>query len=92
MMVLATGAQLGQALAVPPLTPGQQTFSTHDRAGRSLASLRASQHKSHPQVQRRHAVALLSLTFAGLLALNLAFWRHLRRAYASPRRGVWRRD
>jgi hypothetical protein len=35
---------------------------------------------------------LLSLAIAGITACNLAFLRHLRRAYASPRRGVWRRD
>jgi hypothetical protein len=34
---------------------------------------------------------LLSLAVASLTACNLAFLRHLRRAYASPRRGVWRR-
>lgn len=34
---------------------------------------------------------LLALSFATMTALNLAFWRHLRRAYASPRRGSWRR-
>ena len=34
---------------------------------------------------------LLSLAFAALVACNLAFWRHLRRVYASPRRSVWRR-
>jgi hypothetical protein len=33
----------------------------------------------------------LSLVVAGVAAINLAFLRHLRRAYASPRRGVWRR-
>jgi hypothetical protein len=36
-------------------------------------------------------IFLLSLTVAGMAAFNLAFLRHLRRAYASPRRGVWRR-
>jgi len=30
---------------------------------------------------------LLSLAAAAVAAFNLAFWRHLRRAYASPRRG-----
>jgi hypothetical protein len=34
---------------------------------------------------------LFSLAVAGITACNLAFLRHLRRAYASPRRGVWRR-
>jgi|EndMetStandDraft_8_1072994.scaffolds.fasta_scaffold54874_5 hypothetical protein len=41
---------------------------------------------------RTRTLILLSLTFAGLATLNLAFLRHLRRVYASPRRGVWRRD
>jgi hypothetical protein len=35
---------------------------------------------------------VLSLTIAGMAAFNLAFLRHLRRVYASPRRGVWRRE
>jgi hypothetical protein len=30
---------------------------------------------------------LLSLAAAAVAAFDLAFWRHLRRAYASPRRG-----
>lgn len=30
--------------------------------------------------------SLLALVFSGLLAFNLAFFRHLRRAYAPPRR------
>jgi hypothetical protein len=34
---------------------------------------------------------VLSLVVAGVAAINLAVLRHLRRAYASPRRGVWRR-
>lgn len=34
---------------------------------------------------------LLSLTVATMAALDLAILRHLRRVYASPRRGVWRR-
>jgi uncharacterized membrane protein len=33
----------------------------------------------------------LSLTVAAMAALDLAFLRHLRRVYASPRRSVWRR-
>ena len=41
--------------------------------------------------ERTRTLILLSLAFAGLTSLNLAFLRHLRRAYASPRRSVWRR-
>jgi hypothetical protein len=36
-------------------------------------------------------LALLSVAFAAITALNLGFLRHLRRVYASPRRSVWRR-
>lgn len=35
---------------------------------------------------------VLSLTVATMTALDLAILRHLRRVYASPRRGVWRRE
>jgi hypothetical protein len=34
---------------------------------------------------------ILSIAVASITACNLAFLRHLRRAYTSPRRGVWRR-
>ena len=44
-----------------------------------------------PAQDHTHTLILLSIAFAGLAALNLAFLRHLRRVYASPRRGVWRR-
>ena len=41
-----------------------------------------------------HLTAFLTLAaaFAALFAGNLAFFRHLRREYASPRRSAWRRD
>jgi hypothetical protein len=29
--------------------------------------------------------------FSAMVAFNLAFLRHLRRVYASPRQGAWRR-
>jgi hypothetical protein len=35
---------------------------------------------------------LFSFIVAAIATLDLAFLRHLRRAYASPRRGVWRRE
>ena len=34
----------------------------------------------------------LSLSVAAIVAVDLAFLRHLRRVYAAPRRGVWRKD
>jgi hypothetical protein len=68
-----------------------------DTAAPKLASVRSSEsHRSlyapaRSSRGRALDLALLSLAFAALLAGNLAFWRHLRRAYASPRRRVWRR-
>lgn len=44
-----------------------------------------------PRISQRHALMLFSIALAAIMAANLAFWRHLRRAYASPRRTVWRR-
>ena len=40
---------------------------------------------------RQSILLLLSLVLATLTAFNLAVWRHLRRVYASPRRGTWGR-
>ena len=37
-------------------------------------------------------MSVLGLTFSLMFAFNLGLWRHLRRVYASPRRGAWRRD
>jgi hypothetical protein len=53
--------------------------------GRAVSGSRSS------DVDQRQALALLSVAFAAIIASNLAFWRHLRRVYASPRRSVWRR-
>jgi site-specific recombinase len=39
---------------------------------------------------RQTAFILLAGVFSTLVAFNLAFFRHLRREYASPRRGAWR--
>ena len=38
-----------------------------------------------------YGLLLLSLAVAAITAFNLAFLRHLRRVYASPRRSGWRR-
>lgn len=35
---------------------------------------------------------ILAVVFSMIVAFNLAFYRHLRRVYASPRRGAWRRS
>jgi hypothetical protein len=40
---------------------------------------------------RQSTMIGLAAVFSLLVAFNLAFFRHLRRVYASPRRGGWRR-
>jgi hypothetical protein len=65
-----------------------------DSAASRPASLRtdqSSQSIQRAQTSPEQARMLLSLAFAALAAINLGFWRHLRRVYASPRRSVWRR-
>jgi hypothetical protein len=95
-LALAVDKDNGKAFAVPLpalAKPAPETDSfTH--APKSLASARRdwpAAVANGPEQARRQALFLLSIAFAGIAALNLAFWRHLRRAYASPRRGVWRR-
>lgn len=58
------------------------------RAGESRAVLQDHRKAARG---RQQALVLLSLAFAAIIACNLAFWRHLRRVYASPRRSVWGR-
>ena len=40
---------------------------------------------------RPASMTILGLTFSLMFSFNLLIWRHLRRVYASPRRGAWRR-
>ena len=58
------------------------------------ASLRADQptqsvHKG--QTRPAAGAGAVERRICRIVALNLGFWRHLRRVYASPRRSVWRR-
>ena len=92
--VFAFGGSQNHAHAIPLPTRAAATvdrpiaLNVHDwghAAQTELRILRESR-QDHP-----HTLVLLSVAFAGLAACNLAFLRHLRRAYASPRRSVWRR-
>jgi hypothetical protein len=47
---------------------------------------RAAGRQPSVALDQRQAMILLSVAFAVIVAVNLAFLRHLRRAYASPRR------
>jgi len=74
-----------QAILEGSSLAGLQPVAAHPTG----APTRSDAHKAH--ASPRQAQLLLSLAFAAIVAFNLAFWRHLRRAYASPRRNVWRR-
>ena len=91
----ALSANHNRAHAVPLPTP--PALQTEQHTAMPVLSRRHAASSTGISSQRQALAAhtrtlvLLSLTVASLAALNLAFWRHLRRAYASPRRGVWRR-
>jgi hypothetical protein len=69
-----------------------RTVAGHNLASAGVAALEMASH-TPKRVGRSplQTYLLLSLCVAALTAFNLAFWRHLRRAYASPRRSMWRR-
>jgi hypothetical protein len=76
---------IGQDARLPGVTALDPASTHAAQSSRAVSAL----HKAPPS--RDQALALLSVAFAAMAALNLAFWRHLRRVYASPRRSVWRR-
>jgi hypothetical protein len=90
LLTFALSGHDGKAHAVPL---GAET-AMHESARepvRHLTGLTETRATRSRPARERHSLVLLSLAFALLAALNLGIWRHLRRAYASPRRGVWRR-
>ena len=70
------------ALQQVPAAPAGYRFDQ-----RPQTELREHRAVASPQRSR----LLLSVALAAIAAINLGFWRHLRRVYASPRRGVWGR-
>lgn len=94
--MVALGANWGDSRAFAVTLPVLSSKATVTRERLSTpAGLQAVRpgglgiRKSH--ISQRHALLLFSIALAAIVAFNLAFWRHLRRAYASPRRSVWRR-
>ncbi len=90
--------RLGDILSVSSSTGGFLKFSLNDSpliAAAVVATAVPVQHTGAVTEIRQSdpntAFLLLGGIFSVLMALNLAFIRHLRREYASPRRGVWGR-
>jgi hypothetical protein len=91
LLTFVLGSHDGRAHAVPLYAHSAVHAVAPERVNRlTLIRFEARSSRSTP-LNPRQSLGLLSLAFALLAALNLAIWRHLRRAYASPRRGVWRR-
>jgi len=95
LAVFACDGPHNQAYAIP--LPSQVSAGVeHPKASSVQAWERAAKAElrvlRESRDERTRTLILLSLAFAGLASFNLAFLRHLRRVYASPRRGVWRRD
>jgi hypothetical protein len=87
----------GAAPWQPPLSYEQAAqIGAVAPAPTTAASLRTSRYALaegfvSPTNQKRFTIILLGVVFSASVAFNLAFWRHLRRVYASPRRRSWRR-
>ena len=88
--------RLGDILSVNSSTGSFLDFSLNDSPliAAVVATVVPAQHTGAVTEIRQSdpntAFLLLGGIFSALMALNLAFIRHLRREYASPRRGVWR--
>jgi hypothetical protein len=87
--------RLGDILSVNSSTGSFLEFSLNDSPliAAVVATVVPAQHTGAVTEIRQSdpntAFLLLGGIFSALMALNLAFIRHLRREYASPRRGVW---
>lgn len=92
-VALAVGPGHSRAHAVPlPQIDSHAILEGSSRVSLPAAfTTRTNDYRYQTQTGRERAHVLLSIALAAVVALNLAFWRHLRRAYASPRRNVWRR-
>jgi hypothetical protein len=84
----ATSLPVGVGDAINPDRPAARPARLGADEPRRAAG--QSIHKNIPDTPAQ-ARLLLSLAFATLAAVNLGFWRHLRRAYATPRRTGSRR-
>ena len=66
------------------------TSSPSKTTGTKIAQLKQSRPDYAPQSaaanSRVGALAAMALFFAAMCAVTMGFWRHIRRAYASPRR------
>jgi hypothetical protein len=89
----SAGPAQAHAVALPPVAREAHSAGSSLAAPGPLHALhtRASYAGYGAQPLPQHALLFFSLAVAVLAAVNIGFYRHLRRVYASPRRSVWRR-
>jgi hypothetical protein len=78
-----TGAALAGQFAMPTEAHGLIAASYQPNFSPSTRIVRTT--------EQTQGLLILGLAFSAMVAFNLAFLRHLRRVYASPRQGAWRR-
>lgn len=94
IFAMPSGSQTNWAppkAAAADITLAQAVETTPGAVSESTFVLATRQPGHSGNAERTRAMILLGLTFSLLLSFNLAIWRHLRREYASPRRGMWGR-
>lgn len=89
-LTAASQASAAEMARVAAFTGPLATNSAIETAAAKPAIL-VSQPSTGTDADRTGAMVLLAAVFAALFSFNLAFFRHLRRVYAAPRRGGPRR-
>jgi hypothetical protein len=79
-----SGAALAGQFTMP--TDAQALVSVDFKTPNFTSSTRVAR-----TTEQTQGLLILGLVFSAMVAFNLAFLRHLRRVYASPRQGAWRR-
>jgi hypothetical protein len=92
--LVSAGPAEAHAVALPPAAREARAAGPSLPAPAALHAFHApaSAYAGHGrQPFPEHGLLFFSLAVAVLAAVNIGFYRHLRRVYASPRRSVWRR-
>jgi hypothetical protein len=83
LSAFALSSHNGKAHAVPLNTPSAVAQARPEPVSRPVLFNLEARAPRQSGPSQTEALALLGVAFALLVSLNLAIWRHLRRAYAS---------
>lgn len=92
VLTVALGG-IGDALSVgTALAADSPSLDAEGVGGVAVAGFLQAASVAPAPAAKLAVLAVLGAAFASIFAFNLAFARHLRRVYASPRRDGWRRS